>query len=129
MDSFHSRSTLKVGGKEYEIYKLHALDQQGVSTKRLPFSLRILLENLLRTEDGRNVKPEDIRALFFAKTPRTFGIEHRDLRSLRQRASRNCRCARRKNHSRRQTRWCAYHHSFRWRDEQSRAPARTRGEL
>src|SRR5207245_9939622 len=39
------------------------LDQQGISTKHLPYSLRILLENLLRTEDGRNVKKEDIRAL------------------------------------------------------------------
>jgi aconitate hydratase len=63
MDSFHSKSTLKVGGKEYEIYRLDALDKQGVSTRHLPFSLRILLENLLRTEDGRNVKAEDIRAL------------------------------------------------------------------
>ncbi len=63
MDSFHSRSTLKVGGNEYEIYRLDALDKQGISTKHLPFSLRILLENLLRTEDGRNVKAEDIRAL------------------------------------------------------------------
>jgi aconitate hydratase len=64
-NSFNSRSTLKVGNKEYEIYRLAALDQQGVSTKHLPFCLRILLENLLRTEDGRNVKKEDIRA--FAK--------------------------------------------------------------
>src|SRR6266576_3494239 len=63
MDSFHSRSTLKVGGKSYEIYRLDALDKQGISTTHLPFSLRILLENLLRTEDGRNVKADDIRAL------------------------------------------------------------------
>src|SRR5690349_22754417 len=63
MDSFHSKSTLEVGGKEYEVYRLAALDEQGVSTQHLPFSLRILLENLLRTEDGRNVKAEDIRAL------------------------------------------------------------------
>src|SRR5579884_4244214 len=63
MNSFHSRSTLKVGEKQYEIFRLDALDKQGISTKHLPFSLRILLENLLRTEDGRNVKPEDIRAL------------------------------------------------------------------
>ncbi|HEX6804104.1 MAG TPA: aconitate hydratase AcnA [Terriglobales bacterium] len=63
MDSFHSRSKLKVGGKEYEIYRLDALDKQGVSTRHLPYSLRILLENLLRTEDGRNVKADDIRAL------------------------------------------------------------------
>ena len=63
MDSFHSRSTLKIGGKEYEIYRLAALHDQGIPFKHLPFSLRILLENLLRTEDGRNVKADDIRAL------------------------------------------------------------------
>src|SRR6266516_8154479 len=63
MDSFHSRSTLEVADKNYEIYRLDALDKQGISTTHLPFSLRILLENLLRTEDGRNVKAEDIRAL------------------------------------------------------------------
>jgi len=63
MDSFHSRSKLKVGNKEYEIYRLDALYKAGVSTRHLPFSLRILLENLLRTEDGRNVRAEDIRAL------------------------------------------------------------------
>ncbi|MHB8214872.1 MAG: aconitate hydratase AcnA [Candidatus Sulfotelmatobacter sp.] len=62
-NSFNSRSSLKVGNKEYEIYRLDALDQQGISTKHLPYSLRILLENLLRTEDGRNVKKEDIRSL------------------------------------------------------------------
>src|SRR5215470_6611519 len=63
MNTFHSRSTLRVGSKEYEIYRLDALDKQGISTRHLPYSLRILLENLLRTEDGRNVKPEEIRAL------------------------------------------------------------------
>src|SRR5437588_6777782 len=63
MDSFHSRSTLKTGSKEYEIFRLDALDKQGISTQHLPFSLHILLENLLRTEDGRNVKADDIRAL------------------------------------------------------------------
>jgi aconitate hydratase len=62
-NSFNSRASLKVGNKEYEIYRLDALDKQGISTKHLPFSLRILLENLLRTEDGRNVKKDDIRAL------------------------------------------------------------------
>ncbi len=62
-NSFNSRSALKVGNKEYEIYRLDALDKQGISTQHLPFSLRILLENLLRTEDGRNVTKEEIRAL------------------------------------------------------------------
>jgi aconitate hydratase len=63
VNSFNSRSTLKVGNKEYEIHRLDALDKQGISTKHLPFSLRILLENLLRTEDGRNVTKQEITAL------------------------------------------------------------------
>ena len=63
MNSFNSRSTLRVGNKDYEIYRLEVLDKQDISTKHLPYSLRILLENLLRTEDGRNVRKEDIRAL------------------------------------------------------------------
>ncbi len=63
VNSFNSRSNLRVGNKEYEIYRLDALDKQGISTKHLPYSLRILLENLLRTEDGKNVTKEEIRAL------------------------------------------------------------------
>ncbi|MBZ5597527.1 MAG: aconitate hydratase AcnA [Acidobacteriia bacterium] len=63
MNSFNCHSTLKVGIKEYEIYRIDALDKQGISTRHLPFSLRILLENLLRTEDDRNVTKDEIRAL------------------------------------------------------------------
>ncbi|HXY02876.1 MAG TPA: aconitase family protein, partial [Terriglobales bacterium] len=63
MNSFGSRSVLHVGTKDYEIYRIDALDKQGISTKHLPYSLRILLENLLRTEDGRNVTQHDIRTL------------------------------------------------------------------
>ncbi|MGB8011339.1 MAG: aconitate hydratase AcnA [Terriglobales bacterium] len=62
-NSFGARATFKVGKKEYELYRIDALDKQGISTKHLPFSLRILLENLLRTEDRRNVTKEEIRAL------------------------------------------------------------------
>ena len=62
-NSFGARATFKVGKKEYELYRLDALDQQGISTLHLPFSLRILLENLLRTEDGRSVTKQEIRAL------------------------------------------------------------------
>jgi aconitate hydratase len=62
-NSFNSRSTLRVGSKDYEIYRIEALDKKGISTTHLPFSLRILLENLLRTEDGRNVTQQEIRAL------------------------------------------------------------------
>jgi aconitate hydratase len=63
LNSFNSRASLKVGNKEYEIHRLDALDQASIATAHLPFSLRILLENLLRTEDGRNVTKEEVRAL------------------------------------------------------------------
>ena len=63
MNSFGARSTLRVGNREYEIYRIDALDKKGTRTAHLPFSLRILLENLLRTEDGRNVRRDDILAL------------------------------------------------------------------
>jgi aconitate hydratase len=62
-NSFGARATFKVGKKEYELYRLDALDKQGISTRHLPFSLRILLENLLRTEDGRSVTKQEILAL------------------------------------------------------------------
>src|SRR6202165_4304626 len=62
-NSFGARATFKVGNKEYKLYRLDALDKQGISTNHLPFCLRILLENLLRTEDGRNVTKEEVRAL------------------------------------------------------------------
>ena len=63
LNSFNSRASLRVGTTEYEIHRLDALDKAGISTRHLPFCLRILLENLLRNEDGRNVKKEEIRAL------------------------------------------------------------------
>ncbi len=63
MNSFASRSVLRVGKREFEMYRLDALEKQGCSIKHLPFSLRILLENLLRREDGKVVKADDIRAL------------------------------------------------------------------
>jgi aconitate hydratase len=62
-NTFGSRSTLKVGGREYDIFRLDALDKLGIQTTHLPYSLRILLENLLRHEDGRAVKAEEIKAL------------------------------------------------------------------
>ena len=63
LNSFNSRSTLNVGKQSYEIFRIDALDKQGSSTRHLPYSLRILLENLLRTEDGRNVTKDEVRAL------------------------------------------------------------------
>ena len=63
MNSFHSRSELKSGSHTYEIFKLSALANHGVSLENLPYSLRILLENLLRHEDGKSVTAEDIEFL------------------------------------------------------------------
>ena len=60
-DSFGARSTLTVGRKDYEIYRLDAVKDGHVD--RLPYSLKILLENLLRHEDGRDVTRDDILAL------------------------------------------------------------------
>jgi aconitate hydratase len=61
--SFGARASLKTGHGSYEMFRLDALEKEGVSLGRLPFSLRILLENLLRTEDGRSVSAEDITRL------------------------------------------------------------------
>ncbi len=64
LDSFAVRSTLDVGGSEVDYFDLTALEQKGVGdVKRLPFSLKILLENLLRCEDGKAVTRNDIEAL------------------------------------------------------------------
>ncbi len=63
MNSFGSQSTLKVGDKSYEIFRLNALEAKGLSLGRLPYSLRVLLENLLRQEDGKSVTANDIEFL------------------------------------------------------------------
>jgi aconitate hydratase len=63
-NSLGSRDTLTVGGRNYEIYRLDTLERRGIGhSGQLPFSLRVLLENLLRMEDGRFVQPKDIEAL------------------------------------------------------------------
>ncbi|HEX7119368.1 MAG TPA: aconitase family protein, partial [Longimicrobiales bacterium] len=63
MDSFGARSTLRVGDREFEIFRLDALEKHGPAVGRLPFSIRLLLENLLRHEDGVSVAGDDIQAL------------------------------------------------------------------
>ena len=60
-DSFQSKSTLTSGNTTYSLFRLKALEKTGVDLARLPFSLRILLENLLRHEDGRTVTADDIK--------------------------------------------------------------------
>ncbi|HEX3787823.1 MAG TPA: aconitate hydratase [Pseudonocardiaceae bacterium] len=58
-DSFGARGTLSVGDASYEVFRLNAVD----GAQRLPYSLKILLENLLRTEDGVNITADHVRAL------------------------------------------------------------------
>jgi len=63
LDTFQSKGTLTVGARTYEIYRLSALKDAGIAdVSRLPFSLRVLIENLLRNEDGKNVTRDDIVA-------------------------------------------------------------------
>src|SRR3989338_6406075 len=64
LNSFGTKTTLKAGKREYCIFKLDLLKKAGLpDPARLPVTLRILLENLLRFEDNRNVKRSDIEAL------------------------------------------------------------------
>ncbi len=63
-NSFGARDTLTAGNQSYEVYRLGALERRGIGhVNQLPFSIRILLENLLRQEDGRFVQAKDIEAL------------------------------------------------------------------
>ena len=64
LDSFRCCKTLKVGGKTYAYYSLPTAERNGLKgISRLPFSMKVLLENLLRNEDGRTVTKEDIKAV------------------------------------------------------------------
>src|SRR5437588_4440334 len=64
VNSFGSRTALAVGGRTFQTYSLRALEQAGFAdVARLPYSMKILLENLLRHEDGRFVKAADVEAL------------------------------------------------------------------
>ena len=64
VDSFKSRRTLEVAGKTYTYFSLPDAEKNGLEgISRLPFSLKVLLENLLRFEDGRTVSADDVRAV------------------------------------------------------------------
>ena len=62
LDSFKCCRTLKVGSKTYAYFSLPIAEKNGLKgISRLPFSLKVLLENMLRNEDGRSVSKEDIK--------------------------------------------------------------------
>jgi aconitate hydratase len=60
-DSFGARQSISVGDADYDIFRLDAVGDSRV--EQLPYTLKILLENLLRHEDGENITAEDIKAL------------------------------------------------------------------
>src|SRR6476619_6262965 len=75
LDSFKCQKTLKVGGKTYVYYSLPAAEKNGLKgISRLPYSMKVLLENLLRNEDDRTVKKDDIVAV--CKWMKSRRLEH-----------------------------------------------------
>ena len=75
LDSFKCQKTLKVGGKTYVYYSLPAAEKNGLKgISKLPYSMKVLLENLLRNEDDRTVKKADILAV--AKWLKKRQLEH-----------------------------------------------------
>ncbi|PYP29905.1 MAG: aconitate hydratase, partial [Gemmatimonadetes bacterium] len=62
-NSFGTKAELKVGGRTFEIFRLDGLERRGMPIARLPYSLKLLLENLLRREDGRTVRAAEIERL------------------------------------------------------------------
>src|ERR1051325_2767219 len=87
LNSFKSRKTLTAGGRTYAYFSLAAAEKNGLSgISRLPYSLKILLENLLRHEDGKVVTAEDARAVaaWLAKRSSEREIAFRPARVLMQ---------------------------------------------
>jgi len=83
LDSFNCRRTLTVGENTYEYFSLPEAEKSGLEgISRLPFSLKVLLENLLRFEDGRSVTADDIRAI------RDWLTEHRSSHEIAYRPAR-----------------------------------------
>ena len=86
-DHFGARSTFEVGGKEIGIYRLSALTDKGIDgIDRLPYSIRVLLESVLRNCDGKIVQPEDVEALakWDAKSPAKVEIPYKPSRVVLQ---------------------------------------------
>jgi aconitate hydratase len=87
LDSFKSRKTLTVGGKTYDYFSLKAAEKAGLGdVSRLPNSLKVLLENLLRYEDGRSVTKADVQAIaqWLKKKSSNREIAYRPARVLMQ---------------------------------------------
>jgi aconitate hydratase len=66
LDSFNARRTLTVADKHYDYFSLSALSEHGLDLSRMPLSMKVFVENLLRHEDGRVVTRQDIEAVIKA---------------------------------------------------------------
>jgi aconitate hydratase len=87
LDSFKSRKTLTVGSRKYEYFSLPDAEKNGLpGLSKLPFSLKVLVENLLRFEDGRSVTADDVKAIvdWLATKTSTREIAYRPARVLMQ---------------------------------------------
>jgi aconitate hydratase len=86
LDSLNTRRTLKVGKKSFDYYSLKAAERELGDLSRLPFSLKVILENLLRHEDGRAVKVADVKAVgrWLKSRRSTKEIAYRPARVLMQ---------------------------------------------
>ncbi|MES0869657.1 aconitate hydratase AcnA [Pseudovibrio sp. SCP19] len=87
LDSFKAKQTLQVGGKTYTYFSIPEAEKNGLTgVSKLPFSLKVVLENLLRFEDGRTVTADDIKAVAEWLTTRTstHEIAYRPARVLMQ---------------------------------------------
>ena len=62
-NTFGARTTLKLDGKDYAVYSLEAFEKRGYPLARLPYSIKVLLENVLRREDGVSVTAEQVEAV------------------------------------------------------------------
>src|SRR2546426_552806 len=96
-NSFGSSATLGIGGRTFEIFRLDALERRGLGIARLPYSLKILLENLLRREDGRTVRAVEIEKLA-RWDPKKAPADEIAFRSEERRVGKECR-----------SRWSPYH--------------------
>lgn len=85
IDSYQTAATLAVSGKQYQYFSLAKLEAQGFAVKKLPFTLKILLENLLRFENGTSVSQADIATLAnWAEQPNDHNIVFSPARILMQ---------------------------------------------
>ena len=86
-DTLKARRTLAVGSQRYDYFSLEAAAKAGIGDiKQLPYSLKVLLENLLRWEDGRTVTVDDVKSCIRTRAGR-YAISRSERRSLSQAAT------------------------------------------